>query len=147
MRSWKGREQLVAVPVGVTAESFQHRVEAVHTAGDGPGEATVGTVAHQLGLDHSGAGRMVRDTVAAGYLIRAASSTSSIRWDRQDRRQLAAYLQRLAGELGASRRPPSRPCSGGGEHVVADVPGRPDDPGGVPELGEHDRQVSCRERR
>ncbi|MGI8334333.1 MarR family winged helix-turn-helix transcriptional regulator [Actinomadura scrupuli] len=105
-------------------------VEAVESTRNGPGEATIGTVAHQLGLDHSGASRMVRDAVATGYLIRVASEhdrrrvslhltpnghdllTGSRRWqgrvfdeltatwDQRDRRQFAAYLQRLADELG-----------------------------------------------
>ena len=106
-------------------------IEAVETTNNGPAEATIGTVAHQLGLDHSGASRMVRDAVAAGYLIRVASErdrrrvclqltpnghdllTGSRRWqrrvfdeltttwDQQDRQQFAAYLQRLVDELGA----------------------------------------------
>lgn len=91
-------------------------------------EATVTTVAAQLGLDHSGASRMVRDAAAAGYLTRVDSAhdrrrvvlrltdsgqhllTASHDWQRQcferltaswpehDRRQFAAYLQRLADE-------------------------------------------------
>ncbi|MGN9841523.1 MarR family winged helix-turn-helix transcriptional regulator [Nonomuraea sp. H19] len=104
-------------------------VEAVHTqTGDAP---TVGTVAHQLGLDHSGASRMVKDAVEAGYLARATSERdrrrASLRlterghallagsrqwqrhafdeltasWDERDRRQFAAYLSRLADEVGA----------------------------------------------
>jgi DNA-binding MarR family transcriptional regulator len=103
-------------------------VEAVHTSA---GEAGVGTVAHQLGLDHSGASRMVRDAVAAGYLVRDTSANdrrrASVRltdsghallagarrwqrqsfdeltstWDERDRRQFGAYLGRLADELGA----------------------------------------------
>lgn len=106
-------------------------VEAVESTGGIPEEATIGTVAHQLGLDHSGASRMVRDAVAAGYLIRAASEHDRRRsrlrlttegrdllagsrgwqrrvfdeltstWDQQDRRQFATYLQRLTGELDA----------------------------------------------
>jgi DNA-binding MarR family transcriptional regulator len=106
-------------------------VEAVDTTGNGPGEATIGTVAHQLGLDHSGASRMVRDAVAAGYLVRADSEhdrrraclrlTDSGRdlltgsrqwqrrvfteltstWDQQDREQFSAYLRRLTEELNA----------------------------------------------
>ena len=104
--------------------------EAVDATGGRPAEATVGTVAHQLGLDHSGASRMVRDAVAAGYLTRVASERDrrraclqltpgghdlltgsrrwqrrvfeelTVTWDEQDRRQFAAYLQRLVGELG-----------------------------------------------
>jgi DNA-binding MarR family transcriptional regulator len=47
-------------------------VEAVQTYG---GQADVVTVAHQLGLDHSGASRLVRDAVAAGYLVRGTSAS------------------------------------------------------------------------
>lgn len=91
-------------------------------------EATVSTVADQLGLDHSGASRMVRDAVAAGYLTRVDSAHDRRRvvlkltgngrdllagsrdwqrrcfdqltasWHERDRRQFAAYLQRLADE-------------------------------------------------
>lgn len=106
-------------------------VEAAHTMRDDSEEATVGTVAHQLGLDHSGASRIVKEATAAGYLTRAASEhdrrRASLRltengnellagsrqwqrhafeeltatWDERDREQLAVYLQRLADELGA----------------------------------------------
>ncbi|MET8156641.1 MarR family winged helix-turn-helix transcriptional regulator [Sphaerisporangium sp. NPDC005289] len=92
---------------------------------------TVGTVAHQLGLDHSGASRMVRDAVEAGYLARATSErdrrraclrltesgeellATARRWQRQafdeltaswpedDRRRFASYLRRLADDVGA----------------------------------------------
>jgi DNA-binding MarR family transcriptional regulator len=88
-------------------------------------------VAHQLGLDHSGASRMVRDAVTAADLIRVASERDrrrvclrltpnghdlltgshqwqrrvfdelTVTWDQQDRRQFAAYLQRVVDELGA----------------------------------------------
>ncbi|MFC4010366.1 MarR family winged helix-turn-helix transcriptional regulator [Nonomuraea purpurea] len=134
-RRWAGRasEELTGEP-----RHMQHIlvVEAVATnaypAGAGAHEAiTVGTVAHQLGLDHSGASRMVRDTVEAGYLARATSEhdrrraslrltesgqellAGARRWQRQafeeltaswaehDRRQFAGYLQRLADDVGA----------------------------------------------
>jgi DNA-binding MarR family transcriptional regulator len=105
--------------------------EAVGTVSSRPAEATVSTVAHQLGLDHSGASRMVRDAVAAGYLTRVPSELDrrrsclqlapaghdllagsrqwqrrvfdelTITWDRKDRQRFAAYLQRLADELEA----------------------------------------------
>lgn len=105
-------------------------VEAVHTAAQS-GEATVNGIAHQLGLDHSGASRMVRDAAAAGYLVRTESEKDKRRtvvrltgqgeqlltdahdwqrkvfddltknWEEQDKVQLARYLRRLAGELGA----------------------------------------------
>ncbi|NJP91923.1 winged helix-turn-helix transcriptional regulator [Nonomuraea sp. FMUSA5-5] len=125
-RRWAGQ---AATRTGQAAH-VQHILvlEAVHTD---PGEATVGTVAHQLGLDHSGASRMVKDAVDAGYLERATSAhdrrraalrltdsgrallagarewqrhafadlTSS--WDEPDRLRFAAYLSRLADEVGA----------------------------------------------
>lgn len=104
--------------------------EAVDTASRSSAEATVSAVAHQLGLDHSGASRMVSDAVAAGYLTRVPAERDRRRaclqltqngrdlltgargwqrrvfdeltstWDEQDRRQFAAYLRRLADELG-----------------------------------------------
>jgi DNA-binding MarR family transcriptional regulator len=130
-RRWTGRaaEELTGEPRHV-----QHIlvVEAVHTtARQTPEEANVATVAHQLGLDHSGASRMVRDAVAAGYLVRAASAhdrrSAALRltregrallegsrawqrrafaeltagWQEEDRRRFAGYLERLAREQGA----------------------------------------------
>lgn len=104
-------------------------VEAVAGATDTPGEATITAVAHQLGLDHSGASRMVRDATTAGYLTRRGSELDRRRtalhltpaghrlladahdwqrgvfdrltadWSAADRRRFAGYLQRLAGEL------------------------------------------------
>ncbi|MGK8558250.1 MarR family transcriptional regulator [Nocardia gipuzkoensis] len=65
-------------------------VEAVAAALRSGAEATVTDVAEQLGLDHSGASRMVRNAVAAGYLARGDSA--------HDRRRFAVYLQRLADE-------------------------------------------------
>lgn len=92
------------------------------------GEVTVTTVADQLGLDHSGASRMVRDTATAGFLVRADSVHDRRRvvlqltdegrhllaeahtwqrrcfdeltasWPDHDRCRFAAYLQRLADE-------------------------------------------------
>ncbi|MEW1844945.1 MarR family transcriptional regulator [Nonomuraea angiospora] len=133
-RRWAGRasEELTG-----ELRHVQHIlvVEAVHTnarpGGEAPEPPTVGTVAHQLGLDHSGASRMVRDAVEAGYLARDTSERDRRRaclrltesgdallagarqwqrrafeeltasWDERDRRQFAAYLRRLADDLGA----------------------------------------------
>lgn len=126
-RRWAGRAS-----VELTGEQRQVQhilvVEAVRT---NPGEATVGTVAHQLGLDHSGASRMVKDAVDAGHLVRATSEHDRRRaalrltesghallegsrqwqrtafeeltasWAEHDRRQFAGYLRRLANEIGA----------------------------------------------
>jgi len=104
-------------------------VEAVDS---GRAEVTVATVANHLGLDHSGASRMVRDAVAAGYLVRGTSGqdrrqaalhltepgrellAGSHRWQRQtfdrltadwssaDRQRFAGYLVRLAGQVEGS---------------------------------------------
>jgi DNA-binding MarR family transcriptional regulator len=129
-RRWTGRaaQELTGQPRHV-----QHIlvIEAVHTGESAGEEANVATVAHQLGLDHSGASRMVRDAVAAGYLVRAASArdrrSAALRltgegrallegsrawqrrafaeltagWAPEDRRRFAGYLERLAREQGA----------------------------------------------
>ncbi|MFI7696754.1 MarR family winged helix-turn-helix transcriptional regulator [Nonomuraea sp. NPDC049655] len=103
-------------------------LEAVRSS---PDEADVATVAHQLGLDHSGASRMVKDAVAAGHLVRETSEHDRRRaalrvtgsgeallaaarqwqrhvfddltasWDEADRRRFGAYLGRLADDVGA----------------------------------------------
>jgi DNA-binding MarR family transcriptional regulator len=103
-------------------------VEAVAAARRTSAETTVTDVAEHLGLDHSGASRMVRDAVAAGYLAREGSAHDRRRvvvrltnsghellaashdwqrrcfdqltatWNEHDRRQFAGYLQRLADE-------------------------------------------------
>jgi len=86
-------------------------------------------VAHQLGLDHSGASRFVSDTMDRGYLQRSTSSKDNRRaaltttdagrdllagshswqdevyarlvadWDPDDAVRLAGYLRRLAENL------------------------------------------------
>jgi DNA-binding MarR family transcriptional regulator len=93
------------------------------------GEATVSAVAHQLGLDHSGASRMVKDAAMAGCITREESEEDKRRtvvrltgqgsellagarqwqqkvfdeltasWDAKDKAQFAGYLRRMAGEL------------------------------------------------
>jgi DNA-binding MarR family transcriptional regulator len=138
-RRWAGR---AAEELSGEQRHTQHImvVEAVvtnaHPAGaapvaGAPEVVTVSTVAHRLGLDHSGASRMVRDAVEAGYVARATSEhdrrRASLRltesgrellegarqwqrqafeeltasWAEQDRRQFASYLQRLADDVGA----------------------------------------------
>ncbi|WP_216918095.1 MarR family winged helix-turn-helix transcriptional regulator [Nocardia sp. NBC_01377] len=104
-------------------------VEAVAAASGESTEATVSAVAHQLGLDHSGASRMVRDATAAGYLRRSESSLDRRRtvlhltvrgeellgeardwqrrtfteltadWSLRDRRRFAGYLRRLSDDM------------------------------------------------
>jgi DNA-binding MarR family transcriptional regulator len=90
---------------------------------------TVATVASHLGLDHSGASRMVSEATKAGYLTRATSDQDRRQaslhltdagqellagshqwqsrkfdeltedWSPADRRRLAGYLVRLANEI------------------------------------------------
>ncbi|MFD1047999.1 MarR family winged helix-turn-helix transcriptional regulator, partial [Kibdelosporangium lantanae] len=57
-------------------------VEAVDSAANQV--VTVATVANHLGLDHSGASRMVSEATKAGYLTRTTSD--------QDRRQASLHL-------------------------------------------------------
>lgn len=71
-------------------------VEAVATAGRSDREVSVLDVAHQLGVDHSGASRFVADTVANGYLKRVASET--------DRRRAALFLTPAGEQLLADAR-------------------------------------------
>ncbi|MFC3963139.1 MarR family winged helix-turn-helix transcriptional regulator [Nocardia jiangsuensis] len=103
-------------------------VEAVAAATENGAEATVGTVAHLLGLDHSAAGRMVRDAGTDGYVSRIESAidrrrtalrltprgtrllTGAQQWQRrifteltadwsdEDRDRFAGYLHRLGAE-------------------------------------------------
>ncbi len=109
-------------------------LEAAATGSRTGDEVTVTTIADQLGLDHSGASRMVRDTLAAGLLVRIDSAHDRRRvvlrltdygrrllteahdwqrrcfdeltatWPEHDRRQFAMYLHRLADETTAGLR-------------------------------------------
>lgn len=132
VRFWSRRwARGVAVGVDVEASLPQHVItlEAVNAC-TGEDGATVGQVARQLGLDHSGASRMVAAVEAAGFVERSRSSVDgrrsvvrvtgagqqllevSLRWQRQmfeeltigwseqDRQQFAGYLDRLASQLG-----------------------------------------------
>ncbi|WP_051020220.1 MarR family winged helix-turn-helix transcriptional regulator [Nocardia araoensis] len=135
VRFWSRRwvsQALTGAPAGPGGDlrQVQHIqvVEAVASTLRGAEEATVTAVATHLGLDHSGASRMVRDAVTAGFLVRADSVHDRRRvvlcltdaghrllaasrdwqrrcfdqltatWDEPDRRRFAAYLQRLADE-------------------------------------------------
>ncbi|SUE28228.1 putative MarR family transcriptional regulator [Nocardia farcinica] len=130
-RRWSNQAlTLLAADTDAELRRVQHIqvVEAVAAALRTGEEATVTDVAEQLGLDHSGASRMVRDAVAAGYLARGDSARDRRRvvvqltdagtelltashdwqrrcfdqltatWNEQDRRRFAGYLQRLADE-------------------------------------------------
>ena len=94
VRYWS-RRWILRTATELTGEMrhVQHilAVEAVDTAGARTDEVTVATVAHHLGLDHSGASRMVRDATTAGYLVRATSG--------QDRRRASLQLTDSGREL------------------------------------------------
>ena len=98
VRFWSRRwsnQVFTRVPRAADAESWRvqhiHVVEAVAAALRAGEEATVTDVAEQLGLDHSGASRMVRDAVAAGYLARGDSP--------RDRRRVVMQLTGSGHEL------------------------------------------------
>lgn len=104
-------------------------LEAVDTAGRRRTEVSVADVAHQLGIDRSGASRFVADSVARGYLRRAGSTVDARRavlvitaagrellagahtwqdevfatltagWPTEDATRFGTYLRRLADEL------------------------------------------------
>ncbi|MEV0385736.1 MarR family winged helix-turn-helix transcriptional regulator [Nonomuraea sp. NPDC050643] len=105
-------------------------LEAIDAASSRLGEVSVTDVAHELGLDRSGASRMISEAVRHGCVVRASSEQDGRRatltitpagteiltgahayqeevfarltstWDTQDTTRLAAYLRRLAGEAG-----------------------------------------------
>jgi hypothetical protein len=74
VRFWS-RRWIMRTAAEITGEMrhVQHilAVEAVDIVRAHSDEATVATIAYQLGLDHSGASRMVRDATTADYLTRA----------------------------------------------------------------------------
>jgi DNA-binding MarR family transcriptional regulator len=106
-------------------------VDAVAALQRGAAGVAVGELAQQLGLDHSGASRMAAAAVDAGYLRRRRAEADARRsaleltpaghellaaahewqrarfaeltrdWAARDRTRFAAYLDRLAQEIGA----------------------------------------------
>jgi DNA-binding MarR family transcriptional regulator len=134
VRFWSRRwARGVAVDVGRDASTPQHVlvVDAVDALTGDTTEATVGEVARQLGLDRSGASRLVAAAVDAGHLERRAGRSDARRsvvalspagralleeshrwqratfleltatWSAADRTRFAGYLRRLAAEVGA----------------------------------------------
>lgn len=129
-RRWSGRVLDGRATSPADTGRIQHIqvLEAVAAARRRHAEATVTDIATQLGIDHSGASRMVRDATAAGYLTRATSPQDRRRvileltesgthlldaahawqrdcfdhltatWPADDRHRFATYLQRLADE-------------------------------------------------
>lgn len=132
VRFWSRRWSL-RVAEEVTGE--QRRVQdvlvldAVDTAARSTAEVSVADVAHQLGIDRSGASRFVTDAVEHGYLARTSSSADARRavltvttagqglltgshawqeevyahltahWPAEDTLRFADYLRRLADDL------------------------------------------------
>lgn len=70
VRHWARR------PVVADAAGEQGRLvlvcEAVHTLGQRATPATVNAVAHEIGIDQSGASRLIKNAIAAGHLTMAA---------------------------------------------------------------------------
>lgn len=110
-------------------------LEAVDTAARASGDASVSAVAHQLGIDQSGASRFIAAAVDDGYLRRTASAADRRRaaltttpagrrllnearawqddvfarltagWGPAEAAQFADHLRRLAHELAADSTP------------------------------------------
>lgn len=53
--------------------------EAVHTLNLRATPATVNAIAQEVGIDQSGASRLIKSATAAGYLVMAASATDGRR--------------------------------------------------------------------
>jgi DNA-binding MarR family transcriptional regulator len=106
-------------------------IEVLSAAAAAGREPTIADVAHQLGIDRSGASRLVRDAADAGLLERltadpdrrraairptpagtqlletaldwqrAAFAELTASWEPRDRERFGGYLRRLADEQGA----------------------------------------------
>ncbi|THJ02293.1 winged helix-turn-helix transcriptional regulator [Nocardioides sp.] len=77
VRHWARR------PVTADAGGDQGRLvlvcEAVHAVSQRGTSATVNAIAHEIGIDQSGASRLITSATAAGYLVMAASATDGRR--------------------------------------------------------------------
>lgn len=77
VRHWARR------PIAVDAGGEQGRLvlvcEAVHSLGQRGVPATVNAIAHEIGIDQSGASRLIKNATAAGYLTMAASAADGRR--------------------------------------------------------------------
>ena len=135
VRFWSRRwARGVAVGVRDQPSLPQHVLTVDAVSASAPADAdgaTVGDVARQLGLDHSGASRMVAAAAVAGYVTRTRAASDARRrvlqltpagrklidashqwqrdmfdqltahWSERDRARFADYLHRLAAEVGA----------------------------------------------
>jgi DNA-binding MarR family transcriptional regulator len=76
--------------------------EAVHALGQRGAPATVDAVAHEIGIDQSGASRMIKSATAAGYLVTAASPVDGRRRETSltpDGRSMLAEAHRWQEEI------------------------------------------------
>jgi DNA-binding MarR family transcriptional regulator len=130
VRFWS-RRWVTTPPDQETAEMARVRdimvLEAVDAA-TAKGEVSVADVAHELGIDHSGASRMVAEASRHGYLVREAAPDDARRatltltkdglevlaaahdyqdgvfaeltagWSAKDAARFATYLRRLADQ-------------------------------------------------
>jgi DNA-binding MarR family transcriptional regulator len=53
--------------------------EAVHALSRRGASATVNAIAHEIGIDQSGASRLIKSATAAGYVVMAASAADGRR--------------------------------------------------------------------
>jgi DNA-binding MarR family transcriptional regulator len=129
VRFWS-RRWVMTPPDRVTAEMARVRdimvLEAVDAAAAKAQTVSVADVAHELGIDHSGASRMVSEATRHGYLVREAAADDGRRatltltqdghdvlaaahtyqdevfaqltagWSAKDAARFATYLRRLA---------------------------------------------------
>jgi DNA-binding MarR family transcriptional regulator len=142
VRSWSRR--WIGAATAATGGTFDDEPHVVHllvleaigrAATEGP--VSIGDVAGELGIDRSGASRMVADAVEGGYVAKSAAPTDGRRavltvtdrgtdllaaahawqqqvfadlvagWSRRDATRFAGYVHRLADEAGATT-PPER---------------------------------------
>jgi len=131
VRFWS-RRWVTTPPDEVTAEMAQVRdimvLEAVHAAAAKAQTVSVANVAYELGIDHSGASRMVSEASRHGYVVRRAAADDARRatltltnagldvlaaahayqddvfaqltagWPARDVARFATYLRRLADQ-------------------------------------------------
>lgn len=140
VRFWSRRWALCAADAPEGEERHARAImvlEAVAATAQTSEDVSVSDVAHQLGIDHSGASRFVAAAVDDGHLRRTASAADRRRaaltitptgnwlladarawqedvftrltaaWDRADAAQFADHLRRLARQLARSAAPDS----------------------------------------
>lgn len=77
VRHWSRRS--VAADVGGEQGRLVLVCEAVHALSLHATPATVNAIAQEIGIDQSGASRLIKSATAAGYLVMAASATDGRR--------------------------------------------------------------------